>query len=318
VHLTPVPTGAPPALPDPIPATAGDTDGGWLYQVLTKLGVHQSPAHTVADLVVRPVELVLIIAVAAFVAYFGRKAIRRYLGRMAQRAARISGSTRAHSRATTMVGLVGNLWRFLVVVVAAAVVLGVIGINLTPILASATIIAVTVGFGAQMIVRDYLTGVLLSLEDQYAIGDTVTIVLPVAQITGVVEDITLRVTRLQTADGTISYIPNGDIREISNLTRGGARAVVDIPVARASAAALEELKLAATAAARTVHDDPHFAEVCTEPPEVLGVVAVDAETCTIRVQLKTSAARRAETERALREAVVGAFADADAGTGTGA
>ena len=74
-----------------------------------------------------------------------------------------------------MSALAANLWRFFVVVVAVAIVLGMLGLDLTPLLASATVIAATIGFGAQVFVRDYLSGILLTMEDQYGIGDTITI-----------------------------------------------------------------------------------------------------------------------------------------------
>ena len=103
-----------------------------------------------------------------------------------------------------------------------------LGINLTPLLASATIIGATLGFGAQQIVRDYFSGVLMTMEDQYNVGDSVT----VGGVTGVVEDVTMRLTRFRGVDGTIYIIPNGDIRLIGNLSRGWARAVVDLIAAR--------------------------------------------------------------------------------------
>ena len=101
-----------------------------------------------------------------------------------------------------------NVWRFFVFVVAGAIVLGMLGINLTPLLASATIIGATLGFGAQQIVRDYFSGILMTMEDQYNVGDSVT----VGGVTGVVEEVTMRLTRFRGVDGTIFVIPNGDIR----------------------------------------------------------------------------------------------------------
>ena len=130
------------------------------------------------------------------------------LERVANQAANRSGSPRAAARVTTMSGVVANVWRFFVFVVAGAIVLGMLGINLTPLLASATIIGATLGFGAQQIVRDYFSGILMTMEDQYNVGDSVT----VGGVTGVVEDVTMRLTRFRGVDGTIYVIPNGDIR----------------------------------------------------------------------------------------------------------
>ncbi len=101
--------------------------------------------------------------------------IRRILERIANQAAARSGSQRAGARVTTMSGVMANIWRFFDFVVAGAIVLGMLGINLTPLLASATIIGATLGFGAQQIVRDYFSGILMTMEDQYNVGDSVIV-----------------------------------------------------------------------------------------------------------------------------------------------
>ncbi len=287
------------------------TDSGdWLYQLLVKTGVTPSTAHSVDNFVIRPLEVVLVIIVAVLVAHFGARAIRRFLGTVAQRAADRSSGDRAGARAATVVALVGNLWRFFVGVVAFFIVLGMLGIDLTPLLASATVIGATIGFGAQALVRDYLSGFLLTMEDQFGIGDTVTVgsVTGPGTITGVVEDVSLRVTRIRAFDGTIWYVPNGDIRELANGSRGWARAVVDLPVPAGDAARLDRLRDLAGDAARSVAASPRFAAACTEPPEVVGMVSADADHCTLRVALRTVPAQHAALERALREAMVARLA----------
>ena len=167
-----------------------------------------------------------------------------------------------------MSGLVANVWRFFVFVVAGAIVLGMLGINLTPLLASATIIGATLGFGAQQIVRDYFSGILMTMEDQYNVGDSVT----VGGVTGVVEDVTMRLTRFRGVDGTIYVIPNGDIRLVGNLSRGWARAVVDLTLPGAAAADLDTVRRVIDEAAHRVARDPAFAAHCTEPPHLVGLL----------------------------------------------
>ena len=201
-----------------------DQGGGWLYHLLTKAGVSPDTASTVTDLVIRPLSILFVVIVALIAARYGAKVIRRLFERIANQAATRSGSQRAGARVTTMSGVMANVWRFFVFVVAGAIVLGMLGINLTPLLASATIIGATLGFGAQQIVRDYFSGVLMTMEDQYNVGDSVT----VGGVTGVVEDVTMRLTRFRGVDGTMYVIPNGDIRLVGNLSRGWARAVVDL------------------------------------------------------------------------------------------
>lgn len=299
---------APSALRGPWPAqlAASSADaGGWFYSLLTQAGVSSSTARSVNQFVVRPLEVLLVVVVAALLAHFGAKGIRRFLGRAARQATgRRGGEGRAGPRAVTLVALLANLWRLLVAVVAIATVLGMLGIDLTPLLASATIIGATIGFGAQSLVRDYLSGILLTLEDQFGIGDTIA----VGEATGVVEDLSLRVTRLRAVDGSVWYVPNGDIRQLTNTSRGWAKAAVDVPVVPGDAASLERVREAVTAAAREVARAPQFAASCTEPPEVVGLVAAEAETCTLRVALRTTPSRRPSLERALREAVLSSLA----------
>lgn len=272
----------------------------WLENFLVKLGLARSAADSVVQFVWRPLVVILVLVVAGLIAHFGAKAIRRVLGRAADRAAARSDSPRASGRASTVVALVANVFRIFVVVVAVFTVLGMVGIDLTPILASATIIGATLGFGAQLFVRDYLSGFLLTIEDQFGIGDAIT----VNNVSGVVEDLSLRVTRVRAADGTTWYVPNGDIRTLANSSRGWAKACVDLSVPGAGAASLGAIERSLAEAARHVAQLPQFAKWCTDPPEVLGVVAADETTCTVRVMLRTKPSVRDSLERALRQALL--------------
>ena len=186
-----------------------------------------------------------------------------------------------------MSGLVANVWRLFVFVVAGAIVLGMLGINLTPLLASATIIGATLGFGAQQIVRDYFSGVLMTMEDQYNVGDSVT----VGGVTGVIEDVTMRLTRFRGVDGTIYVIPNGDIRLVGNLSRGWARAVVDLTLPgsrrRTWIGCVGDRE-----AAHGWRNGPSSPGTCTEPPQLVGLLAADATTITMRVMLLTVPSQR--------------------------
>jgi small-conductance mechanosensitive channel len=293
-------------LPDLVGSVAQvDQGGGWLYHLLTKLGVSPDTASTVTDLIVRPLGILLVVVIAIIVARLGSRLIRRLLERVANQAASRSSSARA-ARVTTMSGVVANIWRFFVFVVTGAIVLGMLGINLTPLLASATIIGATLGFGAQQIVRDYFSGILMTVEDQYNVGDWVT----VGGMTGVVEEVTLRLTRFRGADGTVFIIPNGDIRLVGNLSRGWARAIVDLTLPGAGAADLDALRGVIAAAAHDVATSPAFAGHCTEPPVLVGLQCADATTITMRVTLLTIPSQRDPLTRALREAALEALAKA--------
>lgn len=288
--------------PTPVLVTSNTNAGGgsWLYDLLTKAGVSPSAAHSTVEFVFRPLEVVLVLVVAILVARYGARLIRRTLGRVAERAAGRADSPRAGARSLTVVALIANLWRFFVVIVAIATILGMLGIDLTPLLASATVIGATIGFGAQSLVRDYLSGILLTVEDQFGIGDTIN----VNQTVGVVEDLSLRVTRIRSADGTVWYVPNGDIRQLANNSRGWAKAVVDLPVAPAAALRLRQLEDALGEVARQVARRPAFTTTVTEPPEVLGMTDAATDSCSVRVAIRTVPAQRDALQRALREALV--------------
>jgi len=283
-----------------------DQGGGWLYHLLTKAGVSPDTASTVTDLVIRPLSILFVVIVALIAARYGAKMIRRVFERIANQAATRSGSQRAGARVTTMSGVMANVWRFFVFVVAGAIVLGMLGINLTPLLASATIIGATLGFGAQQIVRDYFSGILMTMEDQYNVGDSVM----VGGVTGVVEDVTMRLTRFRGVDGTMYVIPNGDIRLVGNLSRGWARGVVDLTLPGATAADLDSVRRVIGDAAHRVAERPEFAAHCTEPPNLVGLFAADSSTITMRVTLLTVPSLRDPLTRALREEATAALAQA--------
>ena len=220
-----------------------------------------------------------------------------FLTRVADQAAARSGSARAGARVNTMSGLAANIWRFFVFVIAIATILGMLGLNLTPLLASATIIGATLGFGAQQLIRDYLSGFLLTVEDQFSVGDTGS----VDTISGTVEDVTMRVTRIRGIDGTLYFVPNGDIRLLANTSRGWSRATVDLVLAATSAADLDDVKRIVTEAAHRVADRPEFAGHTSEPAKLIGMIGADATTMTVRVTLHTSPSKRDAITRALRE-----------------
>jgi small conductance mechanosensitive channel len=228
----------------------------------------------------------------------GSRFIRHWIGSAVRRAASRADSPRAERRAVTLTAMVANIWRVVVAIVAFFVALGTIGVNLTPLLAGATIVGATIGFGAQSMVRDLLAGFLLTVEGQYDIGDTIE----VADTKGVVEDLTLRVTRLRSPDGAVWFVPNGDIRRLGNRARGWGRATIDVPVPPATG--VDRLLGALGEAAEAVHGDPRYAEACLEAPVLWGVVGIDVDSITARVTMRTRAEDRDRVERAVRQEAV--------------
>jgi moderate conductance mechanosensitive channel len=276
-------------------APAGDQ--GWIYEVLRWAGVGPVTAHHVQSVLVRPLTVVLIFVVALLALWLGQRAIRHWIGGAARRAAQHADSPRATARASTITALLSSIWRVVVVTVAFFVALATFGIDLTPLLAGATVVGATIGFGAQTIVRDLLAGFLIIIEGQYDIGDA----LVVGDTRGTVEDLSLRVTRLRGLDGSMWFVPNGEIRKLSNVTRGWAEVTVDAVVP--AGCEVDTVLDAASAAASALEADSDFDHVLLERPHVLGIVAADSSTLTARIQARVPPARRDQASRFLGEAL---------------
>ena len=273
-------------------------DQGWLYDLLRWAGVDPTTAAHWQQVVTKPVAVVVIVVVAAVVGWFGNRVIKRWVGAVARKAVARADSPRAAARATTLTALLANVWRAVVVTIAFFVALGTIGVNLTPLLAGATVIGATLGFGAQSMVRDLLSGFLITVEGQYDIGDTIV----VGDTTGTVEDLTLRVTRLRSYDGTVWFVPNGEIRKLANSSRGWAHATVDVPVPAGTD--VERALRAVRDGADDVTTDPRLAGLCLDAPRLWGVVGAAVDGFTTRVSVRTSTSDRDEVARALRAAVL--------------
>jgi len=191
-------------------------DTGYLYDLLVEMGLTDFQARTGEFLLVRPLRLLAIFLVALVLARVGGRAVRRLVVSVQMRAPEPLRPARIDQRATTIAEVMVKLWRGVVWGIAALVLLGEVGIDLAPLLAGAGIAGVAIGFGAQSLVRDFLSGLFILLEDQYGVGDEVRLV---GDASGTVEDVSLRVTRLRNEDGTVWFVPNGEIRQVGNRSR---------------------------------------------------------------------------------------------------
>ncbi|MBO0894238.1 MAG: mechanosensitive ion channel family protein, partial [Acidimicrobiales bacterium] len=247
--------------------------------------------------VTRAIDVVAVLTVAFFLSRVGRRVLRRVQRAVRRKTPDGPASSRASRRVQTAVSLAEGLWRALVWIVAILVLLSTFGIDLLPVLAGATVVGAALGFGAQSLVRDYLSGFFILVEDQYGIGDTISI----GEVTGVVEDLTLRVTRLRALDGRVWYVANGEVRKVANASLQWSRAVVDIlvppgtDVTQATSAISDE--------AVALSKEPEWSSTCLDPPEVWGVDAVDQRGMTIRVAVKTRALEDARVARVLRSRI---------------
>ena len=188
----------------------------------------------------------------------------------------------------------------LVWAVTAVLVADRLRIPITGLVAPATVAGVALGFGAQRVVQDVLAGFFLITERQYGFGDVVLLV-PTGKpdgVTGTVEDLSLRVTRLRTANGEVVIVPNGQITYVTNLSRDWARAAIDVPVPLTSDISrvndlLHEVGVAAYA-------DPELRPLLLDEPSVMGVEALDIDEVTVRVVARTLPGKQFEVGRALR------------------
>jgi moderate conductance mechanosensitive channel len=180
-------------------------------------------------------------------------------------------------------------------------VLGEVGFQLGPFIAGAGIVGVALGFGAQNLVKDFLSGIFMILEDQYGVGDVVDL----GEASGSVEAVGLRVTRLRSVDGTVWYVRNGEVIRVGNKSQGWARAVLDIPIGYSED--IDRVRELLRETADALYRDPEYADMVLEEPEVWGVEALSNESVVIRVVVKTEPLKQWEVARELRRRIKTAF-----------
>jgi small conductance mechanosensitive channel len=219
-------------------------------------------------------------------------------------------SERRRQRAETMGSVLRSIASIIILGTAAVTVFGYIGLDLTPFLASASIIGVAVAFGAQNLVKDFLTGIFMLLEDQYGVGD----VIDVGAAKGTVEAVTLRTTRLRDVNGVVWYVPNGEIKRVGNESQNWARVVLDVPVEYD--ADLDKVRALLTETAAALAVDPPWDEIIIEDPTVWGVQALSGEAIVVRVVCKTAPGQQSDVARELRERVKKAFDNAGVNVAT--
>jgi len=240
---------------------------------------------------------VLIVVLAVLFSRLGSRFADRSIRSIATRSPLREAGPRSEQRAATLAGVTVSLIRIVVWTMAVLLLLGVIGVNLAPLLAGASIVGVALGFGAQSLVKDFLSGFFILAEDQYAVGDVITI----ADQTGTVEEIDLRITRLRAVDGTVWFVPNGEIRKVGNAAKEWGRAIVDVIVPRKADLAAATTVISEEAAA--VAADPAWSDSVLEPPEILGVDAMGVDNITVRLSTKTTPAQRTPLAREMRSRI---------------
>ncbi|RBY76677.1 mechanosensitive ion channel family protein [Blastococcus sp. TF02-09] len=257
----------------------------------------------------RGLEVVLIILgsvlLARFVGWAGGRVTDRIDERSTGDDALVRSEAAKHRHSLTQV----ITWTAVVLIYAVAVffVLDRLGVPVTGLVAPATVLGVGLGFGAQRIVGDVLAGFFIITERQYGFGDVVAIAVTGAgdPAQGTVEDVTLRVTRVRSANGEVITVPNGQIVKVVNLSRDWARAVIDVPVP--SDADVNRVNEILREVGREAFRDPAMRPLLLDPPTVMGVESLGLDEVNVRVVARTLPGKQFEVGRDLRVRIVLAF-----------
>jgi small-conductance mechanosensitive channel len=269
-------------------------------------------------LLATPLTILLIVLVAYIANLIVRRAIRRLTDKIADPGAQErvrklkkraptaiidtgTVSLRSAARAQTLALVLRSIASVLIWTIAATMILGELGVNLGPLIAGAGIAGVAIGFGAQSLVKDFLSGIFMLVEDQYGVGD----IVDVGEATGTVEAVTLRTTRIRSVEGTVWHVPNGTIDRVGNMSQQWARALLDVDVAYGTDVA--EAQRVIKAVADAVAEDPEWRGRILEPPEVWGIESMGPDAMSIRLVVKTRPGDQFPVMRELRRRLSEAF-----------
>ncbi|MFF4268926.1 mechanosensitive ion channel family protein [Streptomyces sp. NPDC001536] len=257
--------------------------------------------------------VLLILVIAAVLRVAVRRAITKLIDRMNRTVQAVDGTAlggllvnveRRRQRSQAIGSVLRSVASFIIMGTAALMILGTFEINLAPLLASAGVAGVAIGFGARNLVTDFLSGVFMILEDQYGVGDTVD----AGVASGEVIEVGLRVTKLRGDNGEIWYVRNGEVKRIGNLSQGWATAGVDVTV-RAEED-LDKVRATIDDVAERMSKDEPWNELLWGPIEVLGLDSVLLDSMVVRVSAKTMPGKALTVERELRWRIKRAFDEA--------
>lgn len=254
-------------------------------------------------------EIVLFVTGAVLLTRFVTWLSRHITGRIDARSTDLDNVVRTEDAKHRHAVIQVVAWAFLVLVysVTSVLVMQRLGVPLSGIVAPATVVGVALGFGAQRIVQDILAGFFVVTERQYGFGDLVRLNVPgtIAPLTGTVEEVTLRMTRIRTANGEVVTTPNGQIIQVFNLSRDWARAVVDVPIPATADVTRVSALLLKVGTEMYREDERH--NMLLDPPSVMGVESLDIDQLKIRVVARTLPGKQFDIGRALRARITSAL-----------
>jgi small conductance mechanosensitive channel len=289
-------------------------DRAWLCTTVYRITGNQDAAE-VADALAKPLRILMVLLLAWLVARVLRRTVTRTsrrlrdssrvgtLGDVAADPAVLDDlARRRHAqRVDTLASVLRNVVTVVVWLVATLVILSDLGVDMAPLLASAGVATVIIGFGAQQVVRDYLAGLFMLMEDQYGVGD----VIDVGDAVGTVELVSLRVTRLRDVEGVVWWVPNGQMTRVGNKSQQWSRALLDIAVAPDT-----DISQATDVIQRTADDmwhDDEWRGRLLDQPEVWGVEDIGVGGIMIRLVVKTVPNEQWDVSRELRARLKHAF-----------
>ena len=282
-------------------------DRSWLCSTVYRVTGDQTAAD-VADALAKPIRILVILLVAWLLVILSRALINRFVRHLSGGVERLAAlragvpivesahmtPERRERRASTVGAIFRSIAAVLIWSIALLTILDELGVNLAPLLAGAGIAGIALGFGAQSLVRDFITGMFMFVEDQYGVGDVVDVGLA----TGTIEALTLRTTRLRDVEGVVWHVPNGEIHRVGNKSQQWARAFVDIAVSYDSDVdrAIDVIRSAAAG----LRADDELGRYVLDEPEVLGIESLSPERVVLRVMVRTRAQEQERVARALR------------------
>lgn len=268
---------------------------GIIFRLLERLGVESADEWAV--FIIASLRVLIIVVVAWVALMLLRRLIRLFRNRM------INGDVDPEQakRIETLARVFGYIASVTVFIVAGMLMLSELGVSIAPVLATAGVAGIAIGFGAQSLIKDYFTGFFLLLEDQIRQGDVVN----VAGVGGYVEEVTLRFVRLRDYDGNVHFVPNGIITTVANLTRDFAFAVIDVRVAYGenidrAIAVIKEV-------AQELRADPAFSLLILEELEMAGVERLDESAAIVRCRFKTMPIQQWSVRREYHRRLINRF-----------
>jgi len=303
--------------PGLVEACGPKAERSWLCSTVYRITGDETAAD-VADALAKPLRIVLILVIAFLLVLLSRVIINRFVRHLSGGVERLAGmrggvaiidSTgmtpeRSARRANTIGAVLRSIAALLIWSVAGLTILEELGVNLAPLLAGAGVVGLALAFGAQSLIRDFMTGLFMLIEDQYGVGD----VIDVGLATGTVEALSLRTTRLRDHEGVVWHVPNGEVHRVGNMSLQWARAVVDVAIAYESD--VDEASGVIERAADELRRDDEYSHFILDEPDVLGIESLEPDRVILRVVVRTLPQQHDRVARELRARVKRALDDA--------